>query len=67
MIANTDNKGAALYATPKGERKTLAIPEGIIVDVVGPDERDSTGANWKHIAWADGDYWIPEEYTEPAD
>ena len=66
-IANTELQGAFLYATPAGERTTLAVPEGTLVEVVGPDERDTQGRNWKHIAWANSSYWILEEYTTPAE
>ncbi|MFN8537941.1 MAG: hypothetical protein U0232_10765 [Thermomicrobiales bacterium] len=43
-IANTELQGAFLYATPAGERTTLAVPEGTLVEVAGPDERDTQGA-----------------------
>jgi hypothetical protein len=66
-IANTDLQGAFLYATPAGERTTLAVPEGTLVEVAGPDERDTQGRNWKQIYWANDVYWILEEYTTPAE
>ena len=64
MIANTDNKGAWLYVLPAGERR-IAVPEGFILDVIGADERDTKGQNWKHIRYLDFEGWIPEEYTTP--
>jgi hypothetical protein len=65
MIVNTENQGAWVYGTPAGERH-FAIPEGFIVDVIGPDERDTKGNNWKHISYGDEEGWVPEEYTTPA-
>lgn len=49
-IANTDNKGAFLYVLPAGEKR-IAVPEGFILEVIGPDERDTKGNNWKHIRY----------------
>lgn len=66
-IANTELQGAFLYATPAGERTTLAVPEGTLVEVAGPDERDTQGRNWKQIHWGNGTYWLLEEYTTPAE
>jgi hypothetical protein len=66
-IANTELQGAFLYATPAGERTTLAVPEGTLVEVAGPDQRDTQGRNWKQIHWANDVYWILEEYTTPAE
>jgi hypothetical protein len=66
MVANTENKGAFLYATPAGERR-IAVPEGFILEVIGPDERDTKGQNWKHIRYLNFEGWIPEEYTMPAE
>jgi hypothetical protein len=66
-IANTELQGAFLYATPAGERTTLAVPEGTLVEVAGPDQRDTQGRNWKQIYWANDVYWILEEYTTPAE
>ena len=63
-VANTENKGAFVYVTPAGERR-FAIPEGFVLDVIGPDQRDSKGNNWKHIRYLDFEGWIPEEYTTP--
>ncbi|HEY8600528.1 MAG TPA: hypothetical protein VIL85_18980 [Thermomicrobiales bacterium] len=65
MVANTDNKGAFVYVLPAGERR-FAIPEGFVLEVIGPDERDTKGQNWKHIRYLDFEGWIPEEYTVPA-
>jgi hypothetical protein len=66
-IANTELQGAWLYATPAGERTTLAVPEGTLVEIAGPDERDTQGRNWKQIHWANDVYWLLEEYTTPAE
>lgn len=66
-IANTELQGAFLYATPAGERTKLAIPEGILVEIAGPDQRDTQGRNWKHVYWANDAYWLLEEYTAPAE
>jgi hypothetical protein len=66
-IANTELQGAWLYATPAGERTTLAVPEGTLVEIAGPDERDTQGRNWKQIYWANDVYWLLEEYTTPAE
>ncbi len=66
-IANTELQGAFLYATPAGERTKEAIPEGIVVETAGPDERDTQGRNWKHVKWGNGTYWLLEEYTEPVE
>lgn len=66
MIVNTDNLGAYLYATPAGERR-IAVPEGFILDVIGPDERDTKGNNWKHIRYLDFEGWIPEAFTTPVE
>lgn len=63
-VANTDNKGAFVYVLPAGERR-FAIPEGFVLEVIGPDERDTKGQNWKHIRYLDFEGWIPEEYTVP--
>ncbi len=63
-VANTENKGANVYVLPAGERR-FAIPEGFVLDVIGPDQRDSKGNNWKHIRYLDFEGWIPEEYTTP--
>lgn len=65
MIVNTDNQGARLYVTPAGERR-IAVPEGFILEVIGPDERDTKGQNWKHVRYLDFEGWIPEEFTTPA-
>jgi len=62
-VANTD-VGAYVFVTPAGERR-FAIPEGFVLDVIGPDQRDSKGNNWKHIRYLDFEGWIPEEYTAP--
>lgn len=64
MVANTDNKGANVFVLPAGERR-FAIPEGFILDVIGPDQRDTQGRNWKHIQYENFQGWIPEEYTTP--
>jgi hypothetical protein len=66
MVANTDNKGAFVYVLPAGERR-FAIPEGFVLEVIGPDERDTKGQNWKHIRYLDFEGWIPEEYTVPVE
>lgn len=66
MVANTDNKGAYVYVLPAGERR-FAIPEGFVLEVIGPDERDTKGQNWKHIRYLDFEGWIPEEYTVPVE
>ena len=66
MVANTENKGAFLYVTPAGERR-IAVPEGFILEVIGPDERDTKGNNWKHIRYLNFEGWIPEEYTMPVE
>jgi len=63
-VANTDNKGANVFVLPAGERR-FAIPEGFVLEVIGPDQRDSKGNNWKHIRYLDFEGWIPEEYTTP--
>ncbi len=63
-VANTENKGAYVYVLPAGERR-FAIPEGFVLDVIGPDQRDAKGNNWKNIRYLDFDGWIPEEYTAP--
>jgi len=63
-VANTDNKGANVFVLPAGERR-FAIPEGFVLDVIGPDQRDTKGNNWKHIRYLDFEGWIPEEYTTP--
>ncbi len=64
MVANTENKGANVFVLPAGERR-FAIPEGFVLDVIGPDQRDTKGNNWKHIRYLDFEGWIPEEYTTP--
>ncbi len=64
-VANTELQGAALYATPAGERTKEAVPEGTVLETAGPDERDTQGRNWKHVTWGNGTYWLLEEYTEP--
>ncbi len=64
IVVNTDNLGANLYITPAGEKR-LAVSEGSILEVIGPDERDTKGQNWKHIQWNNFEGWIPEEYTAP--
>lgn len=66
-IANTELQGAWLYATPAGERTKLAVPEGTLVEIAGPDERDTQGRNWKQIYWSNDVYWLLEEYTTPAE
>ncbi len=66
MVANTENKGANVFVLPAGERR-FAIPEGFILEVIGPDERDTKGRNWKHIRYLDFEGWIPEEYTTPVE
>jgi hypothetical protein len=66
MVANTENKGAFVYVLPAGERR-FAIPEGFVLEVIGPDERDTKGQNWKHIRYLDFEGWIPEEYTVPVE
>lgn len=66
MVVNTENQGARLYATPAGERR-IAVPEGFILEVIGPDARDTKGNNWKHIRYLDFEGWIPEEYTTPVE
>lgn len=66
-IANTELQGAWLYATPAGERTKVAIPEGTLVEIAGPDERDTQGRNWKHVKWGNDTYWLLEEYTTPAE
>lgn len=63
-VANTENKGAFVYVLPAGERR-FAIPEGFVLDVIGPDQRDTKGNNWKHIRYLDFEGWIQEEYTTP--
>jgi hypothetical protein len=63
-VANTENKGAWVFVLPAGERR-FAIPEGFVLDVIGPDQRDAKGNNWKHIRYLDFEGWIPEEYTTP--
>jgi hypothetical protein len=64
-IANTDNEGAFMFATPAGEKMDVAIPEGTRVDDIGPDEQDSYGVTWKHIRFGDAVGWVPKQYTEP--
>lgn len=66
MVVNTENKGAYLYVLPAGERR-FAIPEGFILDVIGPDQRDTQGRNWKHVQYENFQGWILEEYTTPVD
>lgn len=66
-IVNTELQGAWLFATPAGENTRVGIPEGTVVEIVGPDERDTKGRNWKHIRWGEQTYWILEEYTTPAE
>lgn len=66
MVANTENKGAWVFVLPAGERR-FAIPEGFVLEVIGPDERDTKGQNWKHIRYLDFEGWIPEEYTVPVE
>lgn len=65
-VANTENKGANVYVLPAGERR-FAIPEGFILEVIGDDQRDTKGQNWKHIRYLDFEGWIPEEYTTPVE
>jgi len=66
MVANTENKGAWVYVLPAGERR-FAIPEGFVLEVIGSDQRDTKGHNWKHIRYLDFQGWIPEEYTVPVE
>lgn len=65
-IANTNNEGAFLYATPGGERR-FAISEGSEVEDIGPDERDPQGRNWKHVRYGNFEGWILEQFTRPAE
>ena len=78
MVANTENKGAFIFVLPAGE-SGAAIPEGFILDVIGPDQRDTKGNNWKHVRygtiskagsrrnirflWSSGRYGYFEAYT----
>lgn len=64
-IANTDNEGAFMFATPAGEKMDVAIPEGTLVDDIGPDEQDPYGVTWKHIRFGDAVGWVSKQYTEP--
>lgn len=67
-VANTDNKGAYLFATPNGERR-FAISEGTLLVDVGPDQKDTAGRDWKHVRvpdYNDTIAWILAEYTVPA-
>ncbi len=66
MVVNTENKGAYLFVLPAGERR-IAVPEGFILEVIGPDERDTKGNNWKHVRYGTFEGWIPEEYTTPVE
>lgn len=66
-VANTDNKGAYLFATPNGERR-FAISEGTLLIDVGPDQKDTAGRDWKHVRvpdYNDTIAWILAEYTVP--
>lgn len=67
-VANTDNKGAYLFATPNGERR-FAISDGTLLIDVGPDQKDTTGRDWKHVRvpdYNDTIAWILAEYTVAA-
>lgn len=62
-VANTDNQGAFLFATPAGERR-FAVSEGQELEVIGPDAQDSQGRAWKHVAFGNFEGWILAEFTE---
>ncbi len=62
-VANTDNQGAFLFATPAGERR-FAVSEGQELEVIGPDAQDSQGRVWKHVAFGEFEGWILAEFTE---
>ncbi|MGN6810671.1 MAG: hypothetical protein ACTHMP_07335 [Thermomicrobiales bacterium] len=64
-IANTDNEAAFMFATPAGEKMDVAIPEGTLVDDIGPDEQDPYGVTWKHVRFGDSVGWVPKQYTAP--
>lgn len=67
-VANTDNKGAFLFATPNGEKR-FAISEGTLLVDVGPDQKDTAGRDWKHVRvpdYNDTIAWILAEYTVAA-
>jgi len=63
-VANTDGVGLNLRAEPATTARRIAgLPEGTILDVIGPD-RQADGRSWKNVRVERfGDGWVAAEYT----
>ncbi len=66
QVANTDGQGLNLRVQPSTSATIAAVlPEGTILEVVGPD-RQNEGRTWKNVrAAGDGSAWVAGEYVVP--
>jgi hypothetical protein len=65
VVTNTDGMGVYLRNSPNMEDKTVALPDGTRLRVIGPDT-ENEGRRWKQVADPKGRTgWVPVEYTAP--
>jgi hypothetical protein len=64
-VANTDGDGVYLRATRRAADRIGLIPEGTLLQVLGPPEEDE-GRQWLPVRTPYGATgWVPAEYTAP--